>query len=104
MRIFTGKAVSNKQTKTVIVEVERFFRHPLYERRIRRTKRYQVHTEVVVPLGKVVRFVETRPISKNKRWKVLDGESTEEGKPTTDYRLPQNKKAVVSRRRSVVKK
>lgn len=107
MRIFIGKAVSNKQTKTVIVEVERFFRHPLYERRMRRTKRYQVHTEVVIPLGGVVRFIETKPISKNKRWKVA-GETTVYGLQSTAKKVAEEKsatkKAVVSRRKSVVKK
>lgn len=72
MRIWTGKVVSNKQNKTLVVEVERFYRHPLYEKRIRLTKKYQVHSENSVNLGEEVRFVETRPLSKTKRWKIVE--------------------------------
>lgn len=72
MKALIGKIVSNKQEKTAIVEVERFFRHPLYEKRMRRTKKYQVHDEQGVQVGNVVSFVETRPISKTKRWKIVE--------------------------------
>ncbi len=72
MKIWTGKVVSNKQDKTVVVEVERFYRHPLYEKRIRLTKKYQVHSENPIDLKEVVWFVETRPISKTKRWKIVE--------------------------------
>lgn len=71
MKIFAGKVVSAKNQKTVIVEVERFFAHPLYEKRVRRTKRYPVHDEVGTKEGDIVRFGETAPISKTKRWKVV---------------------------------
>jgi small subunit ribosomal protein S17 len=71
MKIWTGKVVSNKQDKTIVVEVERFHRHPIYERRIRLTKKYQVHSENPIEVGETVRFEETRPISKTKRWKVV---------------------------------
>ena len=72
MKQLNGKVVGIKQNKTVIVEVERFSVHPLYEKRVKRTKRYPVHNEIVVKEGDRVRFVETRPISKTKRWKVLE--------------------------------
>lgn len=72
MKVLTGKVVSNKQQNTVVVEVERFHRHPVYEKRIRRTKKYQVHTETSINVGEIVRFVETRPISKTKRWKIVE--------------------------------
>ncbi len=72
MKVWTGKVVSNKQTKTVVVEVERFHRHPIYERRIRLTKKYQVHSENPIEIGETVRFAETRPLSKTKRWKVVE--------------------------------
>ena len=71
MKVLTGKVVSNKQAKTVVAEVERFFRHPMYEKRMRRTKKYQVHTDQEIKLGETIRFVETRPISKDKRWRVV---------------------------------
>ena len=45
MKALSGKIVGNKQTNTLIVEVERFFRHRVYEKRIRRTKRYHIHFE-----------------------------------------------------------
>lgn len=72
MRVFTGKVVGTKMQKTAIVEVERFFAHPLYEKRVRRTKRYPVHDEIGVKGGETVRFVETRPMSKTKRWKIIE--------------------------------
>lgn len=72
MKIRTGKVVSAKNQNTAIVIVERFFAHPMYEKRVRRTKRYPVHNEIGVKEGDVVRFSETRPISKTKRWKILE--------------------------------
>lgn len=72
MKVFSGKAVSLKNQKTAIVEVERFYAHPLYEKRVRRTKRYPVHDEIGVKEGDTVRFTETRPISKTKRWKIVE--------------------------------
>lgn len=71
MKLLSGIVVSNKQTKTIVVEIERFFRHPIYERRIRRTKRYQVHTDSQHNVGDRVRFLPTKPISKMKKWKVV---------------------------------
>lgn len=65
-----GKVISTKQNKTVIVEVERLFTHPLYEKRMKRNKRYPVHDEIGVKEGDTVRFVETRPFSKTKRWQI----------------------------------
>jgi len=73
MKALSGKIVGNKQTNTLIVEVERFFRHRVYEKRIRRTKRYHIHFEGEgKKLGDIVRFIPTRPISKLKRWKVIE--------------------------------
>lgn len=72
MRTRTGKVVSKKTDKTAIVEVERFFAHPLYEKRVKRTKRYPVHFNGEVQEGDRVRFVETRPISKTKKWRITE--------------------------------
>lgn len=72
MKALIGKVVGTKQNKTVIIEVERFSVHPIYEKRVKRTKRYPVHNEIAVALGDRVRFVETRPISKTKRWKIKE--------------------------------
>ena len=72
MKALIGKVVGTKQNKTVIVEVERFSVHPIYEKRVKRTKRYPVHNEIAIKEGDRVRFVETRPISKTKRWRILE--------------------------------
>lgn len=71
MKIFRGKVVGVKNKKTAIVEVERFFAHPLYLKRTRKTKRYPVHDETGVKEGNIVDFAQTRPISKTKRWKII---------------------------------
>jgi small subunit ribosomal protein S17 len=68
-----GTVVAKKMKKTVTVQVERQFRHPLYKKTVRRKQTFLVHdeTEKCKP-GDVVRIVETRPISKTKRWRVLE--------------------------------
>lgn len=73
-RILQGTVVSNKADKTVTVLVERKFLHPLYKKTVKRTKKYSAHDEAnKVQIGDVVRIEETRPISKTKTWKVLEG-------------------------------
>ena len=72
MKIFKGKIVSTKMTNTVTVEVERFLAHPVYKKRFKRNKKYQVHSDKEMKVGEVVTFVETRPISKTKRWRILE--------------------------------
>lgn len=69
MKIYQGKVVSIKMAKTLTVEVERFLAHPLYMKRFKRTKKYQVHSEKDHKLGDIVKFVECPPISKTKKWK-----------------------------------
>lgn len=69
----TGRVVSTKMQKTVIVEVERLVRHPVYKKVLRRTKNYKVHDEKnACHLGDIVKIEETRPLSKDKRWRVLE--------------------------------
>jgi small subunit ribosomal protein S17 len=66
-----GRVVSNAMDKTVVVAVERTTRHPLYKKVIKITKKYKVHDETnAIPLGALVQIVESRPISKTKRWAV----------------------------------
>lgn len=72
MKALTGKVVSTKNKETAIVVVERFYAHPLYEKRVRRTKRYPVQAELGVKEGDRVRFVQARPISKTKKWKIVE--------------------------------
>ena len=69
-RRLTGVVASNKMTKTVIVEVSRTYRHKLYQKVIHKTKRFQVHDEMKCQVGDEVQIVESRPISKHKRWVV----------------------------------
>ncbi|HJX03455.1 MAG TPA: 30S ribosomal protein S17 [Dehalococcoidia bacterium] len=72
-KIRTGKVVSTKMQKTVIVEVMRLVRHPLYKKVMRRTKNYKAHDEKnACHLGDMVKIEETRPLSKDKRWRVLE--------------------------------
>ena len=72
-KILQGIVVSTKMQKTVVVSVESFVRHPLYKKTLRRTKRYKAHDETnVCVLGDVVRIIETRPLSKEKRWRIAE--------------------------------
>ncbi len=76
-RILNGVVVSDKNDKTIVVEVERRFTHPLFKKTVRRTKKYQAHDENnSFKIGDRVQIVETAPISKNKRWSVLEQAST----------------------------
>jgi small subunit ribosomal protein S17 len=72
-RILQGTVVSDKNDKTVVVRVERRFMHPLFKKVIRRSKKYHAHDEANThKTGDIVRIQETAPISKNKRWRVLE--------------------------------
>lgn len=72
-KVRVGRVVSDKMDKTVVVEVERLTEHPLYGRRIKRTKRYKAHDERnECRVGDLVRIMETRPLSKTKRWRVVE--------------------------------
>jgi small subunit ribosomal protein S17 len=73
-RILQGVVVSDKQEKTVVVKVERRFTHPLLKKTVRRTKNYHAHDEGKKhKIGDQVSIEETRPISKLKRWIVVEG-------------------------------
>jgi len=66
---FVGSVVSDKMDKTVVVRVERLVRHPRYGKVLRRTKKYKVHDEEnACRVGDIVRIVESRPLSREKRW------------------------------------
>jgi len=72
-RILQGVVVSDKNAKTVVVEVERRYTHPLLRKTVRRSKKYHAHDENnTFKVGDIVEIEETRPISKNKRWIVLN--------------------------------
>jgi small subunit ribosomal protein S17 len=73
-RILQGVVISDKQEKTVVVKVERRFTHPLLKKTVRRTKNYHAHDEgKKYKIGDQVSIEETRPISKLKRWIVVEG-------------------------------
>ena len=72
-RILQGVIVSDKQDKTVVVKVERRFTHPLFKKTVRRSKNFHAHDEAnTYKVGDEVRIEETRPLSKLKRWVVVD--------------------------------
>lgn len=72
-KVREGLVVSDKMDKTVVVAVERLKRHPLYGRVQRVTKRFKAHDENnECKVGDRVRIMETRPISKDKNWRILD--------------------------------
>lgn len=72
MKIFKGKVVSTKMAKTATVVVERILVHPIYKKRFKRARKFQVHDELGVKIGDKVSFVATRPISKTKKWKIIE--------------------------------
>jgi small subunit ribosomal protein S17 len=71
-RILQGVVVSDKNDKTVVVEVERRFTHPLFKKTVRRTKKYHAHDESnAVKVGERVWIEECPPISRLKRWVIM---------------------------------
>jgi small subunit ribosomal protein S17 len=72
-KVREGVVVSNKMQKTVTVLVERTIRHPTYSKVVTRSKKFYAHNEdSTIQVGQKVRIVETRPLSKLKRWRVLE--------------------------------
>ena len=75
-RVLQGVVVSDKTDKTVVVKVERRFTHPLFKKTVRRTKNYQAHDEANKhKVGDTVLIEESKPISKTKRWVVVEGQA-----------------------------
>ena len=72
MKTLTGTIVSNKMDKTVVVYVERLWEHPVYKKRVKRSTKFSAHTDKPIKEGKTVVIAETTPISKTKRWKVIE--------------------------------
>jgi small subunit ribosomal protein S17 len=68
-----GMVVSDKMMKTVVVSIERRVQHPVYGKMVRRTKKLKAHDEEnAAKTGDTVRIMETRPLSKDKRWRVVE--------------------------------
>ena len=76
-RVLYGTVVSDKNDKTIVVEVERRYTHPLFKKTVRRTKKYHAHDEAnSAKVGDRVRIQETAPISKTKRWRLVEAVET----------------------------
>lgn len=72
-KVRIGQVVSDKMDKTIVVKVEDFIRHPLYGKRIKRTKKFKAHDEQnTCGIGDKVKIMETRPLSRDKRFRLVD--------------------------------
>lgn len=72
-KVMTGTVVSDAMQKTVVVTIETLVKHAEYGKYVRRRSRFKVHDEKdECKVGDVIRFMETRPLSKQKRWRLLD--------------------------------
>ena len=80
MKIFTGKVVATKTAKTATVSVERMTIHPLYKKRLKRSTNYQVHDKIGTKIGDKVKFADSRPYSKTKKWKIMEVVTEKKGK------------------------
>ena len=75
-RVLQGTVVSDKNDKTVVVKVERRFTHPLFKKTVRRSKNYKAHDEANShKVGDIVSIEECRPISRDKRWIVVENQA-----------------------------
>ena len=68
-----GRVVSDKMDKTIVVAVETFVKHPLYKKRVKNTVKFKAHDENnECGIGDTVKIMETRPLSKDKRWRLVE--------------------------------
>jgi small subunit ribosomal protein S17 len=72
VKIFIGEVLSKKMAKTATVLVERMVIHPIYKKRVKKSKKYQVQDELGSEVGQKVRFVASKPYSKTKKWKITE--------------------------------
>ena len=73
LRTITGRVVSNKMDKTVVVAVKRLFQHPVYKKTVKRVTKFKAHDEKdKCQIGDIVKIIETKPLSKEKRWVVIE--------------------------------
>ncbi len=71
-RVLEGIVVSDKMDKSIVVKVERYVKHPIYKKFIRRSKKYMAHDENnVAKEGDKVSILESKPYSKNKKWQII---------------------------------
>jgi small subunit ribosomal protein S17 len=72
-KVLQGEVISDRMEKTITVKVERRLRHPVYERVVKRSKKFHAHDEHnQCAVGDLVRIIETRPLSKTKCWRLLE--------------------------------
>jgi len=72
-KIYTGKVISDKMDKTVVVAIERLTQHPQYKKTIRKITKFKAHDEEnKCKIGDKVSIIETRPLSKEKRWRIKE--------------------------------
>ncbi|RLD14415.1 30S ribosomal protein S17 [candidate division KSB1 bacterium] len=72
-KVRIGKVISNKMDKTITVAVERRFKHPIYGKFVKKTVKFKAHDENnVCSEGDIVKIMETRPLSKSKRWRLVE--------------------------------
>lgn len=72
-KIYTGKVISNRMDKTIVVAVTRLFQHPVYKKTVKRVTKFKAHDENnKCQVGDTVKIIETRPLSKEKRWTVIE--------------------------------
>ncbi len=72
-KVKIGRVLSDKMDKTITVVIEDFVAHPLYNKRVKRTKKFKAHDENnIAGIGDTVKIMETRPLSRDKRWRLVD--------------------------------
>jgi small subunit ribosomal protein S17 len=72
-KVLTGRVVSNKMAKTIVVEIQTRRLHPLYKKYVKRTKRIKAHDEAnTCGIGDLVRVTDCRPLSREKRWRLVE--------------------------------
>jgi small subunit ribosomal protein S17 len=88
-RRLTGTVTSDKMTKTVVVEITRTYRHPLYKKVVHASNHFKAHNELGAKLGDVVVIVESRPLSRDKRWVVESIVRKESATVVVDASVPE---------------
>lgn len=94
MKTLKGIVVSTKMNKTVVVRVDRQWRHPLYRKMVKRSKKYLVHDETGANEGDAVTLVEIRPMSRKKRWAVVGLGTKNKEQKTKNKKQEKNNKAL----------
>ena len=90
-----GVVISDKMDKTITVQVDRVSRHPVYNRSIRKATKFKAHDETnTAKLGDIVRIQETRPLSKTKRWRLVEVVKRSTGSGSVELKSVENEKSI----------